>query len=153
MLNLERNIIYLSTTYVKFVLLAHSVFLKNEGKRTYPNSDSTTQIRKAYREMYVDRSHDTVDLVRTGRKSLVLTKAPLSILISRSREIETIDSIIILPFPSSMRISNQSILNRNYIENEDLVSTVDFHVQSTVSWERSNLDSESNARCGTVLLQ
>ena len=34
--------------------------------------------------------------------------------------------MIILLFPSSMRISNQSIVNQNYIENEDLVSTVDF---------------------------
>ena len=97
-------------------------------------------IRKAYREMYVDLSQDTADLVSTGRKSFVLTKASLSILISRSREIETIDSIIILLFPSSMRISNQNIVNQNYIENEDLVSTVDFRVQSTVFWERSNLD-------------
>ena len=84
-------------------------------------------IRKAYREMYVDLSQDTVDLVSTGRKSLVLTKASLSILISRSREIETIDSIIILLFPS-MSISNENIVNQNYIENEDLVSTVDFRV-------------------------
>ena len=29
------------------------------------------------------------------------------------------------------------IVNQNYIENEDLVSTVDFRVQSAVSWERS----------------
>ena len=43
----------------------------------------------------------------------------------------------------SMHISNQSIVNQNYIENEDLVSTVDFCVQSTVSWERSNLDDVS----------
>ena len=84
-------------------------------------------IRKAYREMYVDLSQDTVDLVSTRRKSLVLTKASLSILISRSREIETIDSIIILLFPS-MSISNENIVNQNYIENEDLVSTVDFRV-------------------------
>ena len=103
--------------------------------------------------MCVDLSQDTVDLVSTGRTSLVLIKASPSILISRSREIDTIDSIIILIFLSSMRISNQSIVNQNYIKNEDLVSTVDFRVQSTVSWERSNLDSESNARCGTVLLQ
>ena len=47
------------------------------------------------------------------------------------------DSMIIRLFPSSMSLSNQSIVNRNYIENEDLVSTVDFRVQSTVSWERS----------------
>ena len=84
-------------------------------------------IRKAYRKMYVDLSQDTVDLVSTRRKSLVLTKASLSILISRSREIETIDSIIILLFPS-MSISNENIVNQNYIENEDLVSTVDFRV-------------------------
>ena len=138
LLNLERNIIYLSTTYVKLILLAHSVFLKNEGKRTCPNS--TTQIRKAYREMCVDLSQDTVDSVSTGRTSLVLIKASPSILISRSREIDTIDSIIILIFLSSMRISNQSIVNQNYIENEDFVSTVDFRVQSTVSWETSNLN-------------
>ena len=95
-------------------------------------------IRKAYREMYVDLSQDTVDLVSTGRKSLVLTKASLSILISRSREIETINStIIILLFPSSIRMSNQSIVNQNDIKNEDLVSTVHFRVQSTVSWKRS----------------
>ena len=36
-------------------------------------------------------------------------------------------------FPSPMTISNQSIVNRNYIENEALVSTVDFRVQSAVS--------------------
>ena len=41
--------------------------------------------------------------------------------------------IINLLFPSSMRISNQSIVNHNYIENGDLVSTVDFRVQSAVS--------------------
>ena len=29
------------------------------------------------------------------------------------------------------------MVNQNYFENEDLVSTVDFRVQSTVSWERS----------------
>ena len=45
---------------------------------------------------------------------------------TRSWEIETIDSMIILLFPCSMRISNQSIIHQNYIENEDLVSTVDF---------------------------
>ena len=39
LLYLEREIIYLSTTYVKFILLAYSVFLKNEGKRTSPNRD------------------------------------------------------------------------------------------------------------------
>ena len=39
-----------------------------------------------------------------------------------------------------MSISNQSVVNQNYIENEALVSTVDFRVQSAhsaVSWERS----------------
>ena len=88
---------------------------------------STTEIRKVYREMYVHLSQDTVDSSSTGRKSLVLTKASLSILISRSREIETINStIIILLFPSSMRMSNQSIVNQNYIKNDDLVSTVHF---------------------------
>ena len=54
-----------------------------------------------------------------------------------SREIETKDSMIILLFPS---ISNQSIVNQNYIENEALVSTVDFRVQSTVYWVRSITD-------------
>ena len=55
-----------------------------------------------------------------------------------SQEIDTIDSMIVLLFPnSSMSISNQSIVSRNYIENEDVISTVDFHVQSTLSWERS----------------
>ena len=54
-----------------------------------------------------------------------------------SREIETNDSIIIILFPSLMSILNQSIVNQNYIENEVLVSTVDFRVQSRVSWERS----------------
>ena len=34
-------------------------------------------------------------------------------------------------------ILNQSIVNRNYIENEALVSIVDFRVQSTVFWESS----------------
>ena len=34
-----------------------------------------------------------------------------------------------------MCISNQSIVDQNYIENEALVSTVDFRVQSAVSWE------------------
>ena len=36
-----------------------------------------------------------------------------------------------------MGISNQSIVNQNYIENKDLVSKVDFRVQSTVLWQRS----------------
>ena len=54
-----------------------------------------------------------------------------------SWEIETNDSMIILLFPSSVSISNQRIVDQNYIENEDLESTVDFRVQSTVSWERS----------------
>ena len=36
-----------------------------------------------------------------------------------------------------MSISNQSIVDQNYFEKEDLVSTVDFRVQSTVSWEMS----------------
>ena len=36
-----------------------------------------------------------------------------------------------------MSILNQSIVNQNYIENEVLVSTVDFRVQSSLSWERS----------------
>ena len=36
-----------------------------------------------------------------------------------------------------MSISNQSIVNQNYFENEDLVSIVDFLVQSVVSWESS----------------
>ena len=39
LLYLERNIIYLFTTYVKFILLAYSVFFKIEGKRTCQNSD------------------------------------------------------------------------------------------------------------------
>ena len=47
------------------------------------------------------------------------------------------DSMIIFLFPSSMSISNRSIVNQNYFENEDLVSTADFRIQSTVSWERS----------------
>ena len=60
LLYLERNIIYLSTTYVKFILVAYSVLLKIEGKanmseQRLPNvwrmKISTTQIRKAYREM------------------------------------------------------------------------------------------------------
>ena len=54
-----------------------------------------------------------------------------------SQEIDTIDSMIVLPFPSSVSISNQSIVSRNYIENEALISRVDFRVQSAVSWERS----------------
>ena len=37
LLYLERKIIYLSTIYIKFILLAYSVFLKNEEKRTRPN--------------------------------------------------------------------------------------------------------------------
>ena len=36
-----------------------------------------------------------------------------------------------------MSLSNQSVVNQKDIENEALVSTVDFRVQSTVSWERS----------------
>ena len=32
---LERTIIYLSTTYVKLILLAYSVFLKNELSSTF----------------------------------------------------------------------------------------------------------------------
>ena len=39
LLHLGRNIIYLSTTCVKFILLAYSIFLKIEGMRTCPNSD------------------------------------------------------------------------------------------------------------------
>ena len=61
-----------------------------------------------------------------------------------SREIETNDSMIrILLFPSAMSISNQSIGNQNYIENEALVciSTVDVRFQSAVSWERFHLAS------------
>ena len=89
LLYLERSLIYLSTTYVKFIVLAHSVFLKNEGKRTCRNSDcliahaniSTTQIRKAY-GWFVPR---VVDLLSTGRKSLVLAKASFSILFSGDR--------------------------------------------------------------------
>ena len=45
--------------------------------------------------------------------------------------------MIILLFPSSTSLSNQSIVNQNYTENEALVSTVDFRVQSAVSWGRS----------------
>ena len=73
--------------------------------------------------LLIDHSQDTVDLVSTGRKSLVLTKASLSILISRSREVETIDSMIIILFPSSTSLSNESMVNQNYFENEDLVSS------------------------------
>ena len=51
----------------------------------------------------IDLSQDTVDLVSTGHSSI---------------------------FPSSMSLSNQSIVIQNYIENKDLVSTVNFHVQS-----------------------
>ena len=54
--------------------------------------------------------------------------------------VETIDSMIILLFPSPMSLSNQNIVNQNYIENEALVSAVDFRVESAhsgVSWERS----------------
>ena len=44
LLHLERKIIYLSRTYVKFILLAYSVFSTlNEGKRTCPNSDLDSQ--------------------------------------------------------------------------------------------------------------
>ena len=43
-----------------------------------------------YCHLTIDLSQDTVDLVSAGRKSLILIKASLSILISRSREIETI---------------------------------------------------------------
>ena len=45
--------------------------------------------------------------------------------------------MIILLFPSSISLSNQGIVNQNDIENEASVSTVDFRVQSTISWERS----------------
>ena len=74
----------------------------------------------------MDLSQDTVDLVSIARKSLVLTKASLVFNFENtcSREIETIDSMIILLFPSSMRISDQRIVNQNYIENEDLESTI-----------------------------
>ena len=85
----------------------------------------------------IDISQDTVDLVSTGRKSLALTKDSLSTLIRHALgEIETNDSMIILLFPSFMSMSYQSIVNENHIENEDLVSTVNIRVQSTVSWER-----------------
>ena len=68
-----------------------------------------------------------------------------------SREVETNDSMIIILFSHTARecshhatnnlmiiilfpsLSNQSIVNQNYFENEDLVSTGDFRVQSTVS--------------------
>ena len=43
---------------------------------------------------------------------------------------------MLLGDPSLISISNQSIVDQNYIENQDLVGTVDFRVQSTVSWER-----------------
>ena len=36
---------------------------------------------------------------------------------------------IILSFPSPMSILNQSIVNRNHIENEALVNTVDVYVE------------------------
>ena len=44
--------------------------------------------------------------------------------------------MIIISF-REYNISNQSIVNQNYIENEDLLSTVDFLVQSAVSWGMS----------------
>ena len=72
------------------------------------------------------------------------TKASLSILIrhacSRTREIETNDSMIIISFPSLMSILNQSIVNQNYIENEHFVSTVratSFRIYSSLSCGRS----------------
>ena len=73
---------------------------------------------------WIDLFQDTIDLVSTGRKSLVLTKASLSILIRHTLgRWETNDSMIILLFPSLMSITNQlRIVNQNYIENEDLVS-------------------------------
>ena len=46
---------------------------------------------------------------------------------SRGRYWETNDSMIILLFPSFMSISNQSIVNQNYFENEALVSTARQH--------------------------
>ena len=100
----------------------------------------------------IDVSQHTVDLVSTGRKSVLCTYQSLVFNFNKtcSREKETIDSMIILLFPSSMCISNQSIINQNYIENEDLVSTVDrlsqFRVQSTVSWERSIEDTIDESR-------
>ena len=103
-----------------------------------PSERASQVMRDKYR-IIIDLSQDMVDLVSTGRKSFVLTKASLSTLIKTcSRKIETNDSMIILLFPSPMSIWNQSIVNQNYIENEALVSTVDFRsIQSAVSWERS----------------
>ena len=54
---------------------------------------------------------------RESRLYLIPCKVPLSTLIRHD---------IILLFPSPMSISNQSIVNQNYIENEALVTTVDF---------------------------
>ena len=59
---------------------------------------------------------------------------------------------IIILFPSPMSIWNQSIVSRNYIENEALVSTVDFRsIQSAVSWERSIFKRSNSQLKYTVL--
>ena len=78
-----------------------------------------------------------VDLVSIGRKSLVLTKASLSIFIRHALGNDSSDLVIITLLPSLMSILNQSIVDQNYIENEDLVSTIDFRIQSALHWERS----------------
>ena len=60
--------------------------------------------------------------------------------------------MIIILFPSPTSIWNQSIVNRNYIENEALVSTVDFrNIQSAVSWERSVFKRPNSQLKCTVL--
>ena len=69
-----------------------------------------------------------------------------------SGDIETNGSMIILLFPSLISISNQSIVNQNYIENEALVSAVDFRVQSAVSWERSITPCNKGLQCGKYIL-
>ena len=61
----------LSTIYVKFVLLAYSVFLQNEWKRTYPNKwrmkISKNRIRKAYRDDVIVISHFRLALTTVAR--------------------------------------------------------------------------------------
>ena len=55
--------IYLSTTYVKFILLAYSVFLKNKGKRTCLNSDCL-MAHEAYRDNVIAISRSRISTLK-----------------------------------------------------------------------------------------
>ena len=68
------------------------------------------------RSLSKDLSQDTVRLIT--RKSRLYLPFSFNFEKTCSWEIETNYSMIILLFPSVMSISNQSIVNRNYIEKQ-----------------------------------